>query len=153
MTQCEATSRSRVVIENTRVGPWICQRAGGKFSPETSQCIGLERDGDLVAGVLFEGYNGRSIRMHVASDGTRQWLTREFLAVAFAYPFLQLKVQKILGLVDSTNENAMAFDKALGFKVEHIIEGAGKTGSLVILSMSEADCRWLRLGARYGFQA
>lgn len=118
----------------------------------TSQCIGLERDGELVAGVLFEGFNGNSIRMHVASDGTKKWMTREFLAVAFAYPFLQLKVKKILGLVDSMNENALSFDRALGFKTEHVIEDAGKTGSLVILSMSRDDCRWLRLGERYGFQ-
>ena len=142
---------ARVVMDNPRVGPWVCARAGGTFSPTTSQCIGLERDGELVAGVLFEGYNGSSIRMHVASDGSRQWMTREFLAVCFGYPFLQLKVKKILGLVDSMNENALAFDRALGFKAEHEIEDAGKTGSLVILSMSRKDCRWLKLGARYGF--
>ena len=138
-----------ITFDRDKVGAWVCERAGAVFASQISRCIGLERDGELVAGVLYEGFNGNSIRMHVASDGSRQWLTRQFLAVCFDYPFRQLKVNKVLGLVDSMNENALAFDRALGFKTECEIEGAGKTGSLVILSMSAADCRWLKLGARY----
>lgn len=132
------------------IGPWVCERTGGSFDQNGSAAIGwIEEDGTLTAGVLYDQYNGRSICMHVASDGSREWLTREFLAYAFAYPFLQLKVKKILGLVDSTNENALCFDEALGFKVECVVEDAGKTGSLVILSMSKDGCKWLKLGARY----
>lgn len=143
---------TQVVFDNVRIGLWVCERVGGVFAKQIAQCIGLERDGELVAGVIYEGYNGRSIRMHVASDGSRQWLTRQFLAICFDYPFRQLKVQKVLGLVDSMNENALSFDKALGFKTECEIEDAGKTGSLVILSMSRDDCKWLNLGARYGWE-
>lgn len=142
-----------IVTDLLRVGPWVCARTGGKFEPGCSSAIGWEEGGELRAGVLYDQYNGRSICMHVASDGSRRWMTREYLAYVFSYPFRQLKVKKILGLVDSTNENALSFDKALGFKVEHVIEDAGKTGSLVILSMSEADCRWLKLGARYSWHS
>lgn len=138
-----------IVTDASRIGPWVCERTGGRYEPGCSAAIGWEEDGKLRAGVLYDQYNGQSICMHVASDGTRKWMTREYLAYSFWYPFVQLKVKKILGLVDSTNENAMSFDKALGFKVEHVIEDAGKTGSLVILSMSPEDCKWLKLGARY----
>jgi hypothetical protein len=30
--------------------------------------IGLERDGELVAGVVYEGFNGRNMWMHVAAQ-------------------------------------------------------------------------------------
>lgn len=143
---------SRIVCDVERLGPWVCERTGATYVPGSSTGIGLERGGSLVAGVLFDQFTGGSVCMHVASDGTRAWMTREYLGYCFAYPFRQLGVKKIIGLVDSTNERALAFDKALGFKVEHVIEDAGKTGSLVILSMSRKDCRWLDIGERYGFQ-
>lgn len=139
----------RIVFDCDRIGPWVCERTGAKYIPGSSQGIGLERDGELVAGVLFDQFTGQSVCMHVASDGTRAWMTREYLAICFDFPFRQLKVKKVLGLVDSTNENALSFDRALGFKHEATIEDAGKTGSLVILSMSRDDCRWLKLGARF----
>ena len=140
-----------IVFDKDRIGPWVCERTGGRYEPSCSSAIGLEQEGVLVAGVLYDQFNGRSVCMHVASDGTQKWMTREYLAYCFFYPFEQLGVQKILGLVDSTNENALAFDKALGFEVECEIKDAGKTGSLVILTMSRDRCRWLKLGARYGW--
>jgi RimJ/RimL family protein N-acetyltransferase len=132
-----------ITTDKDRVGPWVCERTGGLYEPSTSSAIGIERDGKLVGGVLFDMFNGRSICMHVASDGTGHWLTREFLTTCFSYPFLQLGVEVIIGLVDSTNEAALRFDKALGFKVEHTIENAGKTGNLVLLSLAKANCRWI----------
>jgi len=141
-----------IVFDKDRIGPWVCERTGGHFEPSCSSAIGLEQEGELVAGVLYDQFNGRSVCMHVASDGTRSWMSREYLAMAFDYPFHQLGVKKIIGLVDSTNADALAFDKALGFEVECEIEDAGKTGSLVILTMSRDRCRWLKLGARYGWQ-
>ena len=30
----------------------------------------------FVAVVLFSGYNGHAIEMHVASDGSRKWMTK-----------------------------------------------------------------------------
>lgn len=141
-----------ITTDAATVGPWVCERTGGTFEPNTSTAIGWEEDGELRAGVLYDQYNGRSICMHVASDGSRRWMTREYLGVCFDYPFHQLGVNRIIGLVDSTNQQALRFDLALGFKIECEIEDAGKTGSLVILSMSKDSCRWLKLGARYGWK-
>lgn len=132
----------RVIVDNARVGEWVCARTGGTPDPNTVG-IGLEQDGSLVAGVLFDNYMGGSVCMHVASDGSKQWMTREFLFKAFHYPFRQLGVSVIIGLVDSTNSAALTFDRALGFELEHVIPGAGKSGDLVILTMRPAQCRFL----------
>lgn len=141
-----------IVTDAPRIGPWVCERTGGTYEPSTSAAIGWERDGELVGAVLYDQFNGRSICMHVASDGSRSWLTREFLSAVFSYPFHQLGVNQIMGLVDSTNTDALAFDKALGFEVECEIADAGKTGNLVILAMPKGKCRWLNIGARHGWK-
>lgn len=130
-----------IVFDTPRIGEWVCARTGGKFEASTSTAIGFETDGALTAGVLYDMFNGRSICMHVAIEKP---VTREFTRTCFDYPFNQLKVHKVLGLVDSTNAAALRFDKHLGFVEEARIEGAGKTGDLVILTMTRDQCRWIK---------
>lgn len=100
------------------------------------------KDGALIAGVLFDNFTGRSVQMHVAGTGKR-WLTREFLNFCFRYPFEQLKVNKVVGLVDSTNAAALRFDLHLGFQQEAVIKDAGKVGDTIILTMTREQCRFL----------
>src|SRR4051812_4617678 len=104
-----------VVRENDYVGPWIAEHGGGVYR-EGSQCIGLEKDGKLIAGVLIDFDNGASVFMHVAAS-TPHWLDREFLRVCFDYAFRQLRSNVVIGLVASTNEKARRFDEHLGFKL------------------------------------
>lgn len=131
-----------IVFDVDRVGPWVCDRTGGAYYPGAGAAIGLEKNGELIAGVFYDNYNGRSICMHVAAVG-KNWLNREYLFVCFDYPFRQLKVNKILGFVDSTNHDALKFDKHLGFEIETVIKDAGPHGDLIILSMTNENCRWL----------
>lgn len=123
---------------------WVAQRTGGDYYAGSGKGIGLVRGGNLVAGVLYDNWTGRAIQMHVASDGSRKWLNREFLRVAFEYPFEQLKLNKVIGIVDSTNTDALRFDHHLGFVTEAIIKDAGRHGDLHILSMTRQQCRFLR---------
>ena len=104
-----------VTNEDVRVGTWVCERTHGTYVEGTA--IGLERDGELIAGVLYDHYNGASMAMHVAAEG-KQWLNREYLWFCFYYPFEQVKVKKVIGIVPSTNAQALRFDKHLGFREE-----------------------------------
>jgi len=134
--------RQTIYDENV-IGPWVCQRTGGQYFPDSgARAIGLLRDGVLVAGVLFEHYNGRSIAMHVAGEG-KDWMTRDFLMECFRYPFVQLGVHKIIGLVDSSNKDARRLDEHLGFRMEAKIAGAAPRGDLLIFTMTREQCRFL----------
>jgi RimJ/RimL family protein N-acetyltransferase len=125
------------------VGRWVCVRTGGQYIEGESTAIGVEdANGNLCAGVLYDHFNGRSIAMHVAGDGG-QWITRELLRAAFAYPFKQLGVRKVIGMVDSTNREARRLDEHLGFKLEATIKDAGPQGSLLLYSMTAEQCRYL----------
>lgn len=128
--------------EPARVGGWVCQRLESEFNEKLSTAIGLEKDGALIAGVLFDNYNGRSIAMHVAAEGSH-WMTREFLCACFGYAFNQCKVKKVIGYVDSTNLAARRFDSHLGFVLEAIIPDAGRCEDLYIYSMTPDQCRFI----------
>ena len=140
-----------ILFNSENVSRWVCQRTGGTFDG-LGTSIGMHVDGSIVCGVLYDNFNGRSICMHVASDGSKSWLTREFLRICFDYPFNQLKANVIIGLVDSENLAARQFDEHLGFKLEHSVPNAGPKGDLLLYSMTPAQCRFLRIKERHGRQ-
>ena len=107
-----------------------------------SAAIGLEKDGELVAGVLYDHYNTKSVAMHVAAEGKTS-MTRETLKVCFTYPFQQLGVKKIIGMVDSDNQAARRFDEHLGFKLEATLKDAAPKGDLMFMTMTRDECRFL----------
>jgi hypothetical protein len=82
---------------------------------------------------------------HIAIDGT---MSKEFLAVIFDYPFVQLGVNKLIGLTNSSNENAIRFNHKLGFVEEARIKDAFPDGDMVFLIMTKDKCRFR--GERYG---
>ena len=71
-----------VTDQNERVGEWVASRIPNSQWHQY-QAIGLEKNGELVAGVVIEAYveNARC-SIHCAGDGKR-WLNREFLFVVF----------------------------------------------------------------------
>lgn len=125
------------------VGRWTCERLGGVWNPESDNAIGIERNGSLIAGVVYDNFLGQSICMHVAAEG-RHWLTREFLRAVFSFPFDQLRVHKVIGPVDSSNARACHLDEHLGFVPEAVITGAAKGGDLILYSMTRQQCRFLK---------
>lgn len=123
------------------VGPWVCERIGGTFHANDSTTIGYEVAGKLVAGVLFDSYRTRSLAIHVAGEG--QWLTRGLIRASFRYAFLQLGVGKLIALIDSMNAKSIRLTEYLGFRLEATVTGAGKSGDLLIYTMTPDTCRWI----------
>lgn len=130
-------------------GPWLMSRIDGQWIPGRGSTIGLWEEGvGPVAACLYESYNGASVLGHLAGDG-RKWMNREFLWFCFHYPFEQLRVNKILGLVESSNAEARKLDEHLGFQLEATLKNAAPRGDLLIYSMTRDQCRWLNLREKY----
>ena len=135
-----------VVDQPDWVGPWVCSRAGGFYIPGGAYALGVEENGELIAGVLYDHYYvGASIAMHIAAEPGKRWMTRENLRVAFGYPFEHLKVKKILGVVEESNITARKFDEHLGFILETRIKDACAGGDLLIYTMTREQCRFLEV--------
>lgn len=129
--------------QDERVCRWMSGILGEDV--ETMASLGLEHDGELIAGVCFNMFTGASISMHVAAVPDKRWMNREFLYRSFAYPFLQLGCRRITGLVRASNVVAQKFDEHIGFKREGLIREAFTDGEDAILyGMLRSECKWIR---------
>lgn len=140
-TFCTNLAPSSRIVYDDSVSQWVGERLETKFSH--CRAIGYEREGKLIAGVVYDEFNGANVNMHVAAEGTN-WLARNYLRAVFGYPFNQLKVKRVTGLVASTNQRALDFDLHLGFTVEAVLKDAHPDGDLIVLVMRPESCRWIR---------
>jgi RimJ/RimL family protein N-acetyltransferase len=134
-----------IARDTNRVAEWTLARLGAVWVPGTGQAIGLEREGQLVAGVVFEGWNGASVRMHVAAEPGSQWLNREYLHLCFWYVFEQLGCHTAIALVAESNSASRRFTTHLGFRLKATLEDCHPDGALLIYTMTKAQCKWLSL--------
>lgn len=111
---------------------------------EKYAALGLESDGRLIAGVIFDNRAEASIMMHVASDGSRHWMTPAYMAACFRYAFIQEKVNLIVGLVRADNVDAQRFDEHLGFKKRGQLPQACTDGTdFIVYGMLKSECRYI----------
>jgi hypothetical protein len=100
--------------------------------------------GNLLGGVIFDGYTGGCVFMHQAGFH-KNWLVGNMLWMVFDYPFNQLKVNKVAGTINSSKKELLDFNLRLGFKEEGRIRGAYHDGDMLVMTMPREDCRWLKL--------
>ena len=119
-----------------------------------AECIGFEprqdvkaigwTDGDTLKAVtLYDGFSECDCNIHIASDGSRQWLSRGFLRASFAHPFIQWNLRRVTGLVPSKNQDALRFDLHLGFEREGYIRHALPDDDIIVLGMLRENCRFI----------
>jgi RimJ/RimL family protein N-acetyltransferase len=112
------------------------------------QAIGVEQGGKIVTGFVLCDFNGVNAWVHLATDIP---LTRYFLAVGFDYIFNKLGCQRLSGWVEASNQEALRLDLHLGYTLEATLQGAARDGGDVhIVRMFRDECRFLKLGKRYG---
>lgn len=132
----------RLVYNADKIGPWVCERAGGRYRDGVTAVGLVDSDNVLKVGVYYDEYTGSSICMHSRCDDPRA-PNREFYRAIFAYPFDQLKVKRITVMVSSTNKRAIRVDEKLGFRLEATIKDYFSDGDCLVYAMYRDDCRWL----------
>lgn len=123
---------------------------GEKFEhgPSTKCVASISGDGRILGVVVYDGITDFNCMLHVASDGSRRFLSREFLRAVFWVPFVQWRLARVTGLVRATNEAAIRMDLGLGFKQEGVIRRAFGGEDGIILGMLYEECRFL--GDKHG---
>lgn len=134
----------RVVYgEDQRFIEWAQERIGVTFRND-AVAIGLEDETGIRAAVVYDTFTDVDCCIHVASDGSKVWLNREYLIRCFAYPFVQRGYNRITGLVPESNKEALRFDLHLGFKPEgRCREAAPDGGDIIVLGMLRRECRFI----------
>ena len=123
---------------------WVAKKTNEFGNFGGAQGIGWLKRGELVAGVAYGDWNGVNVVAHIASDGSKRWLTREYLAVIFDYPFKQLKVNRITCMIGGNNHDSRRLCEHLGFELETTLKGAHPSGDLLVYRLWRQDCRYLR---------
>lgn len=144
MSRIQLSEHLSIVVNAVRVFNFVNSLMPVHTS-EGLKGIGLEKDGELIAGVLYEGFNGHNVWMHVAANDDGHWLNRRFLRAAFEYPFEQLELKRVSGFVAASNERARRFDEHLGFELEATLSGAAHDGGDALVYVMWRDkCRFTR---------
>ena len=133
-----------MIVLGHEVGRWVAAKNNQMYFEANSQAVGWKKDGEIVAGVIYDSWNKRSIVCHIAVTRT---LTATFLAKVFDYPFRQLQVNKIIATVASKNFKSIRLVTHMGFKEEDKIKDAHPSGDIVIFTMTKEDCK--SLGEKY----
>ena len=114
------------------------------FQPRSDAvAVGWREHGELRAVVLYDNFSACDCNMHIASDGTGNWLRRAFLVTCFMHPFAQWGLRRVTGLVPAKNTDALRFDLHLGFKQEGYLRHALPDDDLVLLGMLRENCRFI----------
>ena len=133
------------IVGGEQVGHWVARRIRGGYFAERSKAIGLECNGELIAGVIYENWNHQSIWCHIAIEGR---ITPAYLAAIFDYPFNVAQVEKIIVPVGSDNAESLKMVKKMGFVEEGRIKDGRPDGDIVFLTLARDSCRYIK--ERYG---
>jgi RimJ/RimL family protein N-acetyltransferase len=142
---CLPTRLGWHIVQGETIGHWVAERYAGKYFAANSSAIGLERDEQIIAGVVYENWNKASIMCHIAIEGR---ITKGYLKAIFDYPFNVCKVKKIIVPVVSNNAKSLKLVGNMGFTEEARLKDASPDGDIIFLTLAREKCRFL--GARNG---
>jgi len=93
------------------------------FGPCTA--IGVMRNGEVIAGVVFHGYRQTYSSIDVSIFSTSPaWASKRTIAQILAYPFIQLGCRRVAAQVEAKNTRAQKFLTGIGF----VREGVARLG-------------------------
>jgi RimJ/RimL family protein N-acetyltransferase len=126
-----------MIVGDERVAQFVSDRLGFGLCPPYT-CMGIERDGEIVGGVLFNCFEGHDLHVSVAGCG---W-TRAFLKAVGEYVFDQLGCERMTAI--TADEVTATFAERLGGQYEGTLRshfGAGRDGIICGILASEYKFR------------
>lgn len=124
------------VVTDERVARFVGQRVGEVIVPPFT-AMGLERDGEIVAGVVFNCFEGFDLHVTIAGHG---W-TRGFLADVGQYVFGTLKCERIT--IQTEQPKIVRIAKRLGGQVEGLKRNHfGKGRDAILVGILAGDYRF-----------
>ncbi|EHK57743.1 hypothetical protein [Allomesorhizobium alhagi] len=130
--------------EDDRLIAWAESRVANSRFRDDARAIGHERAGELRGVVVFDTFTTTTCLVHLASDGSKRWMTREFITRVFAYPFIQCKFPRITCGIPETNAESLRLTRHMGWVEEGRLREDSEDGSdTIIFGMLRRECRWL----------
>lgn len=87
---------------------------------------------------------GHSCNLHIASDGKRSFVRRDFIAIVFRWLFEMRGLRRINAIIAVDNTRTQILALKLGFRWEGRMAGGMPSGSdAILMGMTAKDCRWI----------
>jgi len=115
------------IVTDIRVTEFMEKYLGKVFVPPCT-VMGIERNGEVIGGVLFNVFEGEDVHFSAAGTG----FTRGFYADVGDYVFRQLKCQRMTAITEHAKVVRLA--ERLGGKIEGCLRnhfGKGRDGFLI----------------------
>lgn len=125
-----------MIVFGERVALWVAERCGFEHVTTEFAAIGVERDGQIISGGLFTGYDGWDISLTVASEPGR--LTRGFMRALGHYAFVQATCRRVSFVTE--RPGVVTVLMRLGARIEGVKRdafGPGRDG--VMLGLLKED--------------
>lgn len=133
------------------VADWASNQLYGvsRYFGDHAAAIGVILDEKMICAFVYNNYtmtpDGEplNIEMSIASIDKR-WASRHTLREAFAYPFIQLGLERVQATTSTQNEGANSMLTRLGFQKEGEHRKAyPNKDDAYSWSMLKSDCRWI----------
>lgn len=104
------------------IADWVCALRGCT-SPTVDAAIGVQVDGDLVAGVYFDAATDNNVFAHIANIGPV--LPESLLRAVAAFIYRDLHLTRMTFAVTEGNKKTIKLVEGMGAKLEASLEQAG----------------------------
>lgn len=114
------------------------------FQPVDSVWISkVYDDGSIAAVAVFNRFSPQNCEISLATDQKKKWACRRFLRAIFTYPFIQMKLWRVTGAVESDNDAAIELHRHLGSIHEATLKNWFGEKDAVLFRMTKEECKWL----------
>ena len=119
--------------------PWLTARAGYVGTPCARAMKVVDATGRIRAMVAFDDFTSGSCQAHMASDSPIAW--RRLIPAVFCFPFEQLKLCVMIGVIAGDNAKSLQQTRHLGFRETYRVADAWKPGvPMVVHEIRREDC-------------
>lgn len=116
-----------MIVADERVAIWVSKKLNFGLCPPWT-CMGIEKDGEIIGGAIFNMFEGVDLHVSVAGKG----FTRSFLEEVGKYVYGQLGYERMT--IVTEQESVVNIAKRLGGKVEGCLRshfGRGRDGVII----------------------
>lgn len=126
---------------------WAAKRIPGYFATHGATALGVVRDEELAAAVIYERFNGVHCEVTIVVAQRATWANRRTLFALFDYPYRQLGCLALSATIPASNLQSLNLCAKLGFEAVALVKFAAHDGgALVVMQQERKNCRWLDYG-------
>lgn len=140
-----------VYNEKYKIRQWVSDRLKmDKIGNDMFEAIGLIKNDELIAGIVFHDYKGYEISCSLATT-SKNWCTKRILEEGFHYPFVTCNVERLFVRCRRGNKKVKKLLKRMGFKFEGVArKGFDGKQDAFFFSMLKNECKWINHGRKSG---